>query len=85
MDFDLFMERYGYKILLVLGALVVLAIFGTFVAGILAMMKVYGLYVGLAILVGAAVYAFTATRRSSQAYAEAMSKYFYDPRQGRRP
>jgi hypothetical protein len=30
-------------------------------------------------------YAFTATRRSSQAYADAMSKYFYDPKQGRRP
>ncbi|WP_342764654.1 hypothetical protein [Thermococcus sp. Bubb.Bath] len=84
-DFALFMERYGYKILLAIGALVVLAIFGTFVAGILAMMKIYGVIIGAIILVGAAFYAFTVTRRSSQAYADAMSKYFYDPKQGRRP
>ncbi len=85
MDFALFMERYGYKLLLAIGALVVLAIFGTFVAAILAMIKVYGLYIGGIILAGAAFYAFTVSRRSSQAYADAMSKYFYDPKQGRKP
>ncbi|WP_367884672.1 hypothetical protein [Thermococcus sp. JCM 11816] len=46
MDFALFMERYGYKILLVIMLSIVFGIIGIFVGAVFVTLKSYGLYVG---------------------------------------
>lgn len=84
MDFALFMERYGYRIILALMALIILGIIGIFVGAVLVTLRLYGLYVGGIILFITAIYAFTVRRRHLQAYGEAMGKYFYDPKQEKR-
>ncbi|WP_370519563.1 hypothetical protein [Thermococcus sp. JdF3] len=78
-DFDLFMERYGYKILL--------AIFGMIVAGIFAIIGIWA-YVALkylGLLFGGLIIALVAVRslmnrRILDAQARVFSKYFYDDR-----
>ncbi|BAD85831.1 hypothetical membrane protein, conserved [Thermococcus kodakarensis KOD1] len=85
MDFALFMERYGYKILLVIMLSIVFGIIGIFVGAVFVTLKSYGLYVGGMILIVTAIYAFTVRRKYLQSYGDAMGKYFYDPKQGKRP
>ncbi|ASJ06516.1 hypothetical protein [Thermococcus pacificus] len=85
MDFDLFMERYGYKMLFGLFGLVLLVIFGILGLYVYAVVRLFGLFVGGLLLVLALVYAFTTGRKLLDARAEAHAKYFYDSRQGKRP
>lgn len=80
MDFDLFMERYGYKILFGLFGLVLLTIFGVLGLYAYAVLRLFGLFAGGLLLILALVYAFTAGRRVLDAQAEAHAKYFYDDR-----
>jgi len=77
-DFDLFMEKYGYKILLGIVAVVIIGLFAIPALGIARLIRTYGLEVGLMFLIVAAAYGFIVWRRSSEAYAEAHGKYFYD-------
>jgi len=78
MDFTLFMERYGYKILLGIMVVVIIGLFAIPVLGIATLIKTYGLEVGFIFLIVTAVYGFTVWRRSAEAYAKAHGKYFYD-------
>lgn len=78
MDFDLFMEKYGYKILLGIVAVVIIGLFAIPALGIARLIRTYGLEVGLMFLIVAAAYGFIVWRRSAEAYAEAHGKYFYD-------
>ncbi|ACS90835.1 hypothetical protein TSIB_1784 [Thermococcus sibiricus MM 739] len=78
MDFALFMERYGYKILLGIMAAVIIGLFAIPALGIATLIKTYGLGIGLVFLIVAAAYGFTVWRRSAEAYAKAHGKYFYD-------
>ncbi|NJE86042.1 hypothetical protein E3E23_09440 [Thermococcus sp. CX2] len=83
MDFDLFMERYGYKILFALFGLVLLAIFGTLGLYAYTVFKLFGFFAGGLLLLLGIVYAFTAGRRILDAQAKAHAKYFYDDRRRR--
>ncbi|ASJ03967.1 hypothetical protein [Thermococcus barossii] len=82
MDFDLFMERYGYKILL--------ALFGLVVAGMFAIIGIWA-YVALkylSLLFGGLVLMLVVirslvSRRVLDAQAQVFSKYFYDDRRKR--
>ncbi len=47
MDFDLFMEKYGYKILLGIVAAVIIGLFAIPALGIARLIRTYGLEVGL--------------------------------------
>ncbi|MCD6143310.1 hypothetical protein [Thermococcus sp.] len=78
MDFDLFMEKYGYKILLGIVAAVIIGLFAIPALGIARLIRTYGLEVGLMFLIVAAAYGFIVWRRSAEAYAKAHGKYFYD-------
>ena len=78
MDFALFMERYGYKLLLGIMAAVIIGLFAVPVLGIMKLIKTYSLEIGLMFIIVAATYGFTVWRRYSEAYAKAHGKYFYD-------
>ncbi len=84
MDFDLFMERYGYKLLFLLFGLVLAGILSVLGLAVYSMLKLFG-YVGAIVLVMYMTYAFLVQRRVLDASAEAHGKYFYDPKQGKRP
>ncbi|WP_363316518.1 hypothetical protein [Thermococcus sp.] len=79
-DFDLFMERYGYKILFGIFGLVLLAILGMFGFYVYAVIRLFGLFAGGLLLLLALVHAFTAGRRVLDAQAKVHAKYFYDDR-----
>ncbi|WP_343232453.1 hypothetical protein [Thermococcus sp. 5-4] len=79
-DFDLFMERYGYKILFGLFGLVILTIIGVLALSVYTALRFYGLFAGGLLLLLGAVYAFTVKRRVLDAQAQAHAKYFYDDR-----
>ncbi|WP_048146712.1 hypothetical protein [Pyrococcus abyssi] len=79
MDFALFMEKYGYKILLALVFLVVFGIFGVTIFGLIKATKTYGVAFGVLLLVLIFV-RMLVNRRYYEAYGEAMAKYFYDNR-----
>ncbi|AIU69716.1 membrane protein [Thermococcus eurythermalis] len=85
MDFALFMERYGYKILFAIFGGIVLLIFGVVLLSVYSFLKLYGLLLGGLLLISIAVYAFFAKRRYLNAYGEALGKYFYDPKYGKKP
>ncbi|GEM_PF-712757 len=78
MDFDLFMERYGYKILLGIIAVVIISLLAIPILGIAELIRMYGLEIGLITIIVSAVYGFTVWRRFNEARAEALGKYFYD-------
>ncbi|NJE26211.1 hypothetical protein E3E22_06175 [Thermococcus sp. MV5] len=78
MDLDLFMEKYGFKILLGIMALVILGLFVVPLLGMVELIKRFGLEIGLFMIIIAALYGFIVWRRTSEAYAEAHGKYFYD-------
>lgn len=84
MDFDLFMERYGYKILFLIFAVFIVALLGILGLAVYSMLKLFG-YFGAIALVMYVTYAFLVKRRVLDAQAEAYGKYFYDSRQGKRP
>ena len=79
-DFDLFMERYGYKILFGIFGLVFLALLGVLLASFYLLFKFLGYFLAGAIIITLLAYAFTAKRRVLDAYAQAHAKYFYDDR-----
>ncbi|EEB73299.1 hypothetical protein [Thermococcus sp. AM4] len=83
MDFALFMERYGYKILLGVFAIILIGFFAVLGFWIYAMFKVFGSIAAIAI-VGYFIYAFVVKRRVLDAQAEAHGKYFYDPNYGKK-
>jgi len=85
MDFALFMERYGYKILFAIFGAIILVIFGVVALSVYSVLKLYGLIFGAMILLSVAVYAFFVQRRALNAYGEAHGKYFYDPKYGKKP
>ncbi|ASJ11763.1 MULTISPECIES: hypothetical protein [Thermococcus] len=80
MDFDLFMERYGYKILFGIFGLVLLMILGVLAFSVYAVLKLFGLFAGGLLLLFGILYAFTVKRRVMDAQAQAHAKYFYDDR-----
>ncbi len=84
MDFALFMERYGYKILLGIFAAVIIVFLSLIGLWAYALFKMFGA-VALAIILGYAIYAFVVQRRVLNAYGEAHGKYFYDPKYGKKP
>lgn len=83
MDFSLFMERYGYKILLGLFALILVGFFAFLGLWVYAMFKFLGAIAAVVIL-GYVIYAFIVQRRILDAQAEAHGKYFYDPNYGKK-
>lgn len=84
MDFALFMERCGYKILLGIFATVLIGFFAILGFWTYAMFKLLGALAGIMIL-GYFVYAFLVQRRVLDAQAEAHGKYFYNPNYGKKP
>ena len=80
MDFDLFMERYGYKILLGIFGAVFIVIIGTLLASFYLLFKVLGYFAATLLVVFLIIYAFTVKRRVMDAHAQAHAKYFYDDR-----
>ena len=83
MDFALFMERYGYKILLGIFAAVVIGIIAFIGFWAYTLLKMFGT-VGLIVILGYALYAFLVQRRVLDAQAKAHGKYFYDPNYGKK-
>lgn len=83
MDFSLFMERYGYKILLGLFALILLGFFAFLGLWVYSMFKFFG-GIAAVVILGYALYAFLVQRRILDATAEAHGKYFYDPNYGKK-
>ena len=83
MDFDLFMERYGYKVLLAVFVGVALIVVGIPIVGFILSVRTMG-YVGGAMLIAVLVYALVVNRRVMDSYAEAQGKYFYDPKYGKK-
>ena len=82
MDFALFMERYGYRILLGIFALIMIGFFAFLGFWVYSMFKLFGALAGIMIL-GYFLYAFLVQRRILDAQAEAHAKYFYDDRRRR--
>ncbi|WP_258085018.1 hypothetical protein [Thermococcus thermotolerans] len=80
MDFDLFMERYGYKILFGIFGLALIVIFGVLAFSVYTVLRLFGLLAGGLLLLFVVVYAFTVKRRVMDAQAQAHAKYFYDDR-----
>ncbi|WP_235507096.1 hypothetical protein [Thermococcus barophilus] len=78
MDFELFMERYGYKLLLGLMALVVIVVVGIPILGYIYFLRRYSWEIGGLMLIIVVVYAFSVRRKVMDAYAQAHGKYFYD-------
>ncbi len=78
MDFALFMERYGYKLLLGIMAAVIIGLFAVPIIGLVKVIKLYGPEIGLLIIITSAIYGFTVWRRHANAYGQAQGKYFYD-------
>ncbi|AEC52771.1 hypothetical protein PNA2_1856 [Pyrococcus sp. NA2] len=88
MDFELFMEKYGYKIL---GTILALTIGGIFVYLFWGLIKTlrftYG-EIGLMFVVTLIVLVLIRmlfTRKYYEAYGNAMARYFYDDKFGKRP
>ncbi|WP_342667077.1 hypothetical protein [Thermococcus celericrescens] len=79
-DFDLFMERYGYKILFGIFGIVLLTILGVLAFSAYSILRLYGLFAGGLFLLLLVVYALTVKRRVMDAQAQAHAKYFYDDR-----
>ncbi|HII60289.1 hypothetical protein [Pyrococcus horikoshii] len=80
MDFALFMEKYGYKILLAVIFIGIFGLIGYVMFGLLKMISglgVLGLGAGLALLIAMRM---LIAGRYYEAYGEAMGKYFYDNR-----
>lgn len=82
MDFSLFMERHGYKILLAVMSAIVIAFIAIPIIGIAVTAKKFGLTFGAFLLI-IAIISSLFFRRTSEAYAEAQGKYFYDNRKKR--
>ncbi|WP_370520111.1 hypothetical protein [Thermococcus sp. LS1] len=83
MDFDLFMERYGYKILFGIFGVVLLVIIGTLLASFYLLFRYLGYFAASLVIVFLFAYAFTVKRRVIDAQAQAHAKYFYDDRRKR--
>ncbi|AFK22353.1 hypothetical protein [Pyrococcus sp. ST04] len=75
MDFDLFMERYGYKLLGVMVAILIILVIG-FPLSILGKWFLENPYIAPIFVVLIFIQAFF-KRKQLTAYGEAMSKYFY--------
>jgi uncharacterized membrane protein len=80
MDFALFMERYGYSILLLIIAIIIAAIIGVMAFYVYRILKVFGITLGGILLIYLFVLAFGVKRRALDAQARAHAKYFYDDR-----
>ena len=83
MDFALFMERYGYKIILGIFVLIFLGFIAIPLIGFAWVFKQFGLYIGGIVVVFILVQAFFVNRRILDSYGKAHSKYFYDDRKRR--
>ena len=81
-DFDLFMERYGYKILLGIFGMIILGMFAIIVIWAYVALKYLGLLFGGLILMLVAVRSLV-NKRVLDAQARVFSKYFYDDRKRR--
>ncbi|ASJ17253.1 hypothetical protein A3L04_09335 [Thermococcus chitonophagus] len=84
MDFALFMERYGYKLLALIFIIALGIVFGPFLYGFVILLKKYPTFTIVMFVVGA-VYTFLFRSKYWDAYAKAMAKYFYDDKYGKRP
>ncbi|ASJ14672.1 hypothetical protein A3L10_05815 [Thermococcus radiotolerans] len=82
MDFDLFMERYGYKILLGIFGMIILGMFAIIGIWVYAALKYLGLLFGGLILMLVVVRSLV-NKRVLDAQAQVFSKYFYDDRKRR--
>ncbi|AEK72931.1 membrane protein, conserved [Thermococcus sp. 4557] len=82
MDFDLFMERYGYKILLGIFGMIILGMFAIIVIWAYVALKYLGLFFGGLIVALVAVRSLV-NKRILDAQARVFSKYFYDDRKRR--
>ncbi|AIF69403.1 hypothetical protein PAP_04960 [Palaeococcus pacificus DY20341] len=78
MDFALFMERYGYKIILGIFALIFLGFIAIPLISFAWVFKQFGLYIGGIVIVIILMQAFLVKRRALDSYAKAHAKYFYD-------
>ncbi|WP_238515827.1 hypothetical protein [Thermococcus sp. 4557] len=81
-DFDLFMERYGYKILLGIFGMIILGMFAIIVIWAYVALKYLGLFFGGLIVALVAVRSLV-NKRILDAQARVFSKYFYDDRKRR--
>ncbi|NJE30492.1 hypothetical protein E3E38_05440 [Thermococcus sp. 18S1] len=82
MDFDLFMERYGYKILLGIFGMIILSMFAIIVIWAYVALKYLGLFFGGLIVALVAVRSLV-NKRILDSQARVFSKYFYDDRKRR--
>nr|WP_148883743.1 hypothetical protein [Thermococcus aciditolerans]QEK15874.1 hypothetical protein FPV09_06740 [Thermococcus aciditolerans] len=82
MDFDLFMERYGYKILLGIFGMIILGMFAIIGIWAYVALKYLGLFFGGLVVALVAVRSLV-NRRILDAQAKVFSKYFYDDRKRR--
>ncbi|WP_342781698.1 hypothetical protein [Thermococcus aciditolerans] len=81
-DFDLFMERYGYKILLGIFGMIILGMFAIIGIWAYVALKYLGLFFGGLVVALVAVRSLV-NRRILDAQAKVFSKYFYDDRKRR--
>ncbi|WP_346765148.1 hypothetical protein [Thermococcus sp. 18S1] len=81
-DFDLFMERYGYKILLGIFGMIILSMFAIIVIWAYVALKYLGLFFGGLIVALVAVRSLV-NKRILDSQARVFSKYFYDDRKRR--
>ena len=83
MDFELFMERYGYTILFGIFIAIVAAIFGIVLLWVYSMFKILGI-AAIAMIGGYLIFSYFIKRRYLDAHGEALGKYFYDPKYGKK-
>ncbi|AAL80799.1 hypothetical protein PFDSM3638_03380 [Pyrococcus furiosus DSM 3638] len=83
MDFALFMEKYGYKILGLLLVIIVIVVLAFPFLGLLKFLRENWEVAGVLILLILITSFFR--RKYYQAYGEALGRYFYDDKFGKRP
>ncbi len=76
-DFNLLLERYGYKMLFMVFGVILLVILGALALYIYAVFKLYGILAGGVLLVAILVYALTRGRKVLDTEAQASVKYLH--------
>lgn len=76
-DFNLLLERYGYKMLFMVFGVILLVILGALALYIYAVFKLYGILAGGVLLVAILVYTLTRGRKVLDTEAQASVKYLH--------
>ncbi len=76
-DFNLLLERYGYKMLFMVFGVILLVILGALALYIYAVFKLYGILAGGVLLVAILVYTLTRGRKVLDTEAQTSVKYLH--------